>query len=347
MTIEYTKSDVTEAIATRDVELAVRILNSSLARSLDERSLSTLSYVRFNSLSIAAALKLVGRTILAGYDIDGFSIKAAVQDYLDQYNYPPDEIQFSRSLLEVLMKHNEQIGQNPIEVSGQRVPPTIGAFLSDFNDTTQLSPLENDALSILQYINNSPNVKLLTIPNRTIIKDIIELYGYLNRTVAMWDLVPSDFGPDALPKGVDHTDLNLGLLGIDREWLGSQDEAAANTQSSTTPAVAVAQPHATEATPAITKTKQLSQRAVSPAEQVSPAHLSGIAPKFQIPLNKDLNLSTKERSGLVFDQPTNVDLQAEQQQRTDAAAAETKKAADIQAKLEALKQRKDGDSQSN
>lgn len=58
-------------------------------------------------------------------------------------------------------------------------------------------------------------------------------------------------------------------------------------------------------------------------------------PAFQIPLQKNLDLSTSQRSGLVFDQQTNVDFDAENQKR----AEEKRNQLAIQDKLEALKKR--------
>lgn len=68
-----------------------------------------------------------------------------------------------------------------------------------------------------------------------------------------------------------------------------------------------------------------------------------IAPMFKIPLQGDLDLSTRQRSGLVFDQPTNIDLNEEGRLR----AEEQRNQAAIQAKLEALKQRSGVDDENN
>lgn len=66
-------------------------------------------------------------------------------------------------------------------------------------------------------------------------------------------------------------------------------------------------------------------------------------PTFRIPLQKNLDLSTQPKSGLVFDQPTNVDLDQEAANQ----AQERRNQMAIQAKLEALKQRQSSDEDAN
>lgn len=72
------------------------------------------------------------------------------------------------------------IGQRPIQVAGTEVVPEVGQWLKDFRDF--LKRRKPDALLMIEYMNSSSNVSLLSPEERTQLDSVLKTYFYLNQS---------------------------------------------------------------------------------------------------------------------------------------------------------------------
>lgn len=72
------------------------------------------------------------------------------------------------------------IGQRPIQVAGAEVPPEVGQWLKDFRDF--LKRRKPDALLMVEYMNSSPNVRLLSAEERAQLDSVLKIYFYLHQS---------------------------------------------------------------------------------------------------------------------------------------------------------------------
>lgn len=285
---------ITDAVTYLDPERAREVL-SAVAKTpgteIAPEDLVRLNYLRLTSLNEDRVLDLVKRSVLTPYTMEGYSLEQKFIDYIEQLDYVPFIMDFVYKLRDTLSGHQEFLGTKPINVGGRNVPPTVGNWLADYLEFTR--DAERDALQQLKYINNAPNVKFLSLPQKRVLQNLITIYDHLSNYIEAWESIPDDMSPEEKKRLQDR--------------LTKIFDAEASVES----ASAIPTGVGTVAPPVPT------------------------TPNFKIPTMKDLDLSTRERSGLIFDQKTNVDLDEESKIR----AEEKRNQSAIQAKLEALKRR--------
>jgi hypothetical protein len=293
---------VSEILTTRDALAAIRLLGSAEAVDLDAKSKTMLAYIRMNSLSADRLLQLMKSSILVAYEIPDFDLHDSFHEYLQQYDYAPEEVEICERLIEIIRQNQEQLIDTPIEVRGRRVPPTVDNFINDYVASSAEDPLKRDALTVLQYFNTSLAVRTLPQSKREVLKNVIQLYNYCNQTARVWELIPDNLAVDDLPKQLSIQTVGQALLGVDMEDLEGDvgDDLA---------------------------------QLISP--EFTPSSQPSLQSDFHMPQPKDMDLSTQPKSGLVFDQPTNINMDEQAQM----LAEEKRNQQAIQAKLEALKKR--------
>lgn len=289
---------ITDAITYLDQERAREVLSyvaKHPSTQLDPGDQARLNYLRLTSIDEDRALGLMQRSILAAYTIEGYQLEQKLVDYLEQLEYAPDIMDFVYKLRDILSSHNEQLGSKEIVVGGKQTPPTIGNWLADYSAFAGKN--QHDALLQVKYVNTSQNAKILSAAEKRVLQSLISIYDHLQRYIEMWELIPDEFPPD------EQQELKRKLEQIFDSELPTAEQS-------------VSEP-------------------VEPASSTPIEAARPVAPSFKIPLQKDLDLSTAKRGGLVFDQPTNVNLDDEMQSQTEKRRNELA----IQAKLEALKQK--------
>lgn len=306
------QAQIDEAIKYRDPVLARDVLIATAKDSqlkLPRPDYLHLNYLRMNSLDQDRVLNLIKESILAAYQIPGFDLEQKITDYFELLEYPPFQIDFVYKLKAVLDQHQEILGTQKITVNGKTASPTIANWILDYQ--TLSSTTSKDALGELKYINNAPNLKGLTIPQRKVLQSIIRIYDRVAQLAELWEVIPEKLPPEQIEEF--------------RQWATKKLEEEYGTE--------------------------IPEQGVSPVEVVNtqpapkPEPLPSIieqpsAPNpYKIPLQKDLDLSTQPKKGLVFDMPTNIDLDQEAvaRKKRDEEQAQLQK---IQSKLEDLKKRK-------
>lgn len=185
------QSTIESAINTQDSPQAIHVLGmikKDPSLNVDHRVVWHLSYVRMNSLSPEQLLALMHESILAAYALPNFDLDFRIKDYLEQIDNVGEEIQFTQGLLKVIDTSDEVLGAQNITLKNNLVKPTIGNWIEDYVSFPSSAP-EKDALTELEYMNKSPNVKVLSEPEKNILKNIIKLYDHAVDTVALYNSI--------------------------------------------------------------------------------------------------------------------------------------------------------------
>ncbi|HMQ01584.1 MAG TPA: hypothetical protein PKD79_00730 [Candidatus Doudnabacteria bacterium] len=290
-----------DALNTKDQALAIALLASDRNQGggLDNLARQQLSYVRFNSLSVSAAAELMKESLLAAYQIPGYVLSDWFKEYINQYEYLPEAMELCKQASQIISNNQELLGNQPLLLDGAKVPPTISSWLKHYALGVSTADSSNP-LELMRYFNTNPDLRVLTEGQKTILKDLIKLNNFCQQVVVLWE---------SLPEQVDLTQLPKSLQGLLDPLTSSWDEETTTNTETLTPTIA----------PVTTETQQ-----------------ENLANEFSFSPQNNFDLHVQPQRGLVFDQPTNVDLDVESANRAEQA----KKHQEIQAKLEALKQRK-------
>lgn len=308
------QQQVNKAIHSLDSSLAWDIL-ADVAKSsdikLDSSDELKLNYLRILGLSQERLLELLNKSILTAFQIEGYNLVNKLFDYMELLDEPEIVIDFMKKLAEVISSHGELLGNQSIIVKGGKVEPTIANWILDYDGFVQ--NLNRDALSEMKYINTSANTKILTVPQRNLLQSLLKIYDICRNYVEVWNEIPSKLPPDELKELNDY--FNRKVAQIEK------------VSSSVIDNVSIELPPVSQ---------QVGQPASQPVAVEAPVEQPATPPPFAIPLQKDLDLSAQPKRGLVFDQPTNINLKQEAKARAEAADQQQT----IEAKLQALKQRK-------
>ena len=115
-------------------------------------------------------------TVLRANLVDVFEhteqLYAAVQ-------YDPQILANYRKIFtKALEEASEPLGRSEIFVGKNRVPPLAKNWLADFNQFSALGP-KKTVVDELQYLNQSPNVKILTAEEKEILKRFLHFYNWI------------------------------------------------------------------------------------------------------------------------------------------------------------------------
>ncbi len=290
---------ISEAITYLDQGRAREVLSyvsKNPSQKLDPADLIRLNYLRLTSIDEERALGLIKQSLLAAYSMEGYQLEQKLVDYIDQLEYIPDIMDFIYKLREIFETHTEQLGSKEIVIAGKSVQPIIGNWLADYQAFAGKN--SHDALLQIKYINSSANVRNLSTAEKKVLQSIIGIYDHLIRYIEMWESIPDEFPED------EKRELQQKVERMFNEGLTNPND---ETKLPTT---------------------EIEESITSSVQQVE-------TPAFKIPLQKDMDLRTEKRGGLVFDQTTNVNIDDEMKSQTERKRNEQA----IQAKLEALKQK--------
>lgn len=212
MTTEQ-QNTITATIETQDSLTAIRLLGlkkKDPSFELDDQTELELRYVRMNSLSAEQLLNLMGESILAAYMIPDFDLYIRIKDYIDQLDNVGEEIKFTQGLLKVLDVSDEVLGNANISLKSSPVKATIGNWLEDYS-SYPTGGRGKDALSEVEYMNKSPNVKLLSDSEKNVLKNIITIYDKAVQTIALYDSIEVPKSQKELYKDYDLYELIPGL----------------------------------------------------------------------------------------------------------------------------------------
>lgn len=301
---------INQIISRQDVSAAA----STLAKfkhgkiKLSDLDILKLKYIRMLSLDPDSALQLIKQSVIVTSDLPDFEFDKKIEDYVNNLEHVPLVIEFISKLLLILQKHSELLGSKSIQVNQSNDSPTIANWLKDYENWTLGK--DRDALTQINFINTSPNVKILTLQQKNFLQRIIKIYDLCKNYVEFWESIPDTIDEASLKEFKDYVEQKFAKLDDVQE---------------------------------LPKREIVKDVIVEP--QINQSQIirnSPVSSNFQIPGQRDMDLSTEKSGGLVFDQPTNVNLDSEMQKR----AEDKRNQAAIQAKLEALKKRQGIDEES-
>jgi hypothetical protein len=330
-----------EALKGLSARAAVEVLNYARKNNnvnLDQKTILQLTYIRMISLSFDQLVELFNKSILTAYSIADFKLSDQVVKYADLLFNPTQEIEVYRKLAGILEKNQEQLGTKNILVGNQSLPPLISNWIKDYNSGTQ-----HDALYQMKYINGSANVKTLSPEEHAILLDILKLYDKCISMVQMWDSLPvSEDQP------IDSKEFRLSDYFPDMEEVEEFD--VVENEEDAEPVTPAPIPKPIPKEPVIIERKHPVKIAAS-IDVPTPTQKIVIKPVVPKPkpqppqppqqheepftLGQPAAVKDREKRGLVFDQPTNIDLSKIEAE----AKKQEQKQQDIANKLEELKKR--------
>ena len=335
---------IKEIIETQDTREAVRVLvaqKKSPDVKIDQDLLIQLQYVRMNSLNPKELLGLLKTSVLAIYSIPEFLLSERIEDYLEQLDDIPEEISFYESFVKLLESHEEVIGGADLTIDGKKFTPSIQNLIKDYNSATNQQAVKN-ALTEVQYFSSSKVLSLLPENQRAVVKDIIKSYDDALEKLNEWNSIPQPQNPQEAAKLLDGFDLYKTIPGLEEDL---EEESLAQSSKpkpslELNPAQKGYQPK--PQTDAIATPKPKAVQAVqAPQQEISDKRTGS---NFKIPLQKNIDLRTQPKRGLVFED-TNIDVEKEKSDKIAREELERKQQEsvqeNIQSKLNELKKRKD------
>lgn len=314
---------INEAIKYRDPERAREVL--ALARN--DQSIvvpkpieNQLNYIRFTALNPEQIYNLLKSSIIDAFKINEYDLEQKIVDIFELLEYPPAQIDFLYHLKSILEQHQELLGNQKIVIKDKQYTPTIGNWILDYVSTIRKD--SQDALGEMRYINSGKNLRILTIPQKKILQKILRIYDRTTQLIELWEAVPENLPPDQLSEFESWVTTQL------KEGYGQ--EAVSEPASTVPPVKSVASVVVPEP---ITKSipQPLSRKPVPiiPSQPDAP-------PLYKIGTKDKLNLETNQKKGLIYDTPTNIDIDKEAKAKLHRQAELLK----IQVKLDDLKKRK-------
>ncbi len=358
MTDEQLQSEVESIFFTQDAREAIRLSRKLKAERVlsdfAKQLLSQLRFIRMASLTEDDLVELLKEHLPVAYSIPDFDLAEKIEWYIDQKEWPPFQVTAAKKIKSVLETHQAHIGQADITVKNKSQPSTIGNWLLDYSEYPSHEG-QRDALSELEYINKSPNIKNLAPHEVNVLKNLLKLYDYVTKLVADWDAVPLPKSEAEAFKGFDLYDYIPGIDKneveeiLDEPVADESNIASASAAPTPNPYQPMPQPNApltplprTIPNPGLTIPKQrpvMQDVAPKPRPAVKyNADHSAAPPPTAADAAKvrDLiNHKPTDRRGVTMD-PTNIKIDEEQQR---IAQQRDKKAAEIQRKLAALRDR--------
>lgn len=355
MITKITSQLILEAYNRKDMKLAVELLTSPDNEVLTENDRIKLSYIRFNSLDISRALALLQNSVLLAYEIPGFSLMRAVEQFLLEYNFPPDEYEFCRTTLTILKNNSELLHTGAIIVRGKKVQGSIGNLIDEYLANSSEDAHNRDALSLVNFLNKNSVSTVLTENKRKILRDILGLYNFCQQNVALWESIPDEISPEMVPPELLQENHLKLMIKADDDLLSpdlDESENQVRDLDINIPSQSIVESEQSVISPPdkLRSASLNSGFVPKPAGSVNPASINRVQnrPPVTLPV-KDIALNPKpvpanlRKRGLIFDEPTNVKLEEiphNPEEVNSVSSSKSKSAPDIAAKLQDLKQRK-------
>ncbi len=317
-----------DALLYRNPRAAIVLLNSDGdGQTLDRSTKIKLTYVRMISLSLDQLLELLETSLLIPYDLPDFLLTEMITKYIDSDLNVQNESKLLLKLKEIIEKNQESIGSKELIVGGKKIPPTTQNWIADYNSFYAVGGGDHDPLNQIKYINSSDNVRGLDEKSKIILIDILKLYDRSVSFTILWDSLEVS---DNVGQLFEEKDITEFLPDLEEESSG----ASLNTQTTVNEPVAQ-NVQLGEPEPPFQNNTTLAPD-TQQAKIDRNLQVGSDENEFKIPQQRDLDLSRQAKRGLVFDEPTNVDLTEVAKRREE----ELKKQRAIDEKLNALKQRK-------
>ncbi|HMR55105.1 MAG TPA: hypothetical protein PKD34_00735 [Candidatus Doudnabacteria bacterium] len=319
-----------EALLYRNPRAAIALLNDT-SNELDRPTQIKLTYVRMISLSLDQLLELLEDSLLIPYDLPDFLLTEMITKYIESDLNVKNESELLLKLKEIIEKNQESIGSKELNLAGKKVPPTTQNWISDYNAYYVTGNENHDPLNQIKYINSSENIKGLDEKSKAILLDILKLY---DRSVSFTKLWNSIEVTDNVGQIFQETDITQFLPDLEEESSSPSPEQQLVTEE---PALAPAQVAQDIQPERVVQNNTPSVGVDTQQAKIDRnLYVDADSEDFKIPQLRDLDLSRQAKRGLVFDEPTNIDLTEVAKRREE----ELKKQKAIDEKLNALKQRK-------
>lgn len=340
------QNQIQSAIKYFDLEAAIKII-STLQKTgeldMSDPDILKLYYIRINSLSTNQLYEVLKSSMLVAYEIEDYKLSESLKEFFLQYNFIPEEVELCSKIIKLLQTSEEVLGTKYISLLGKDTAPYIHYWISDHANA--VGSKKRDALSLMQYLNTSPNVKTLTQHERYILKDVLEIYDYCEDIVSLWEQLPDkidDRDIEASQQAFDWTPLVMGFPDDTDGISGSSTPV----QTPTVPAITRSTPKLPEfdsarPTPSPTLSENKFTR---PADSLPTDVTPQPKPSMNVPnqyatnagkVNELINHKPKSKIGVVMD-PTNVKLEDEKRRLSQDRSDQTDM---IQFKLTELRNR--------
>lgn len=334
------------------IKLIQKLKTESSLSEYAQSLLPQLNFIRIASLSNDQLVELLKEHLLSAYTIPGYDLALKIESYVDQIDLVIDRVNVCRNIKSLLEKHALVFGTDTIAIKDRSLTANIASWIADYN-SYPLKGGNRGALSELDYLNKSSNVKKLEPAEKEVLKNILKLYDYVCNFIASWDAIPT---PANEKEAFQDFDLYKFIPGLEEDEGTPQNSTVTSasvtlntisqpvivpTQTAPKPSVKLPQFDAARPTPSATlhENKGTGKPIPKPATPVSPpAHTMNVPSEYSAnpgEIYDIINQRAKTKVGVVMD-PTNVRLEEEKrridQNRNDQADV-------IQLKLTELRNR--------
>lgn len=303
--IDVLEHKIIQAIRHLDNRLAWEVLvmaSKDQSIQLDPAVKLKLNYIRLNSLSPNQVSILLEKSILTTFEIEGYDLLQRIVDYTELLDSVPDQVEFVQRLRSILENHQEILGPGKLVSDGKQTSSTIANWLLDYKK--HLLNRNSSALEELKYINTSENPKLLSSTDRIKLQSVLKLYDLVLQYTEFWSSIPDQLSDEEYVKFENYLSSEWEKIELQNNSVDSDIE-----------------------NPKLVMIDESRTKGVT--TQDSRIALDSVITKQNQP-------KPQEKRGLVFDVPTNIDLEEVEQESKKQDQAQQQ----IADKLAALKQRK-------
>ena len=136
----------------------------------------------FNNLSSSERINLLKEYLATMFSL-GLDVKGYIQDALGVYGSLKPIQDDAQNLIIALTKSNERLGSNVEAFKNKNFLPTVANWLKEYQGVLGSEKVgsnnEAGAFHILKFLDNSPFVKFLSIPEKEVLRSILDLYNWL------------------------------------------------------------------------------------------------------------------------------------------------------------------------
>ncbi len=323
-----------ESLTYLNAKAAVSLLNSiqkDPTIQFDDQTKTKLMYVRMMSLSEDQLIALLSKSMVTAYTLPGFNLSENIKSFVDQLLDQKREIEFDKRLVKVFQNHQENLPDSNISL--QNWIKDYEAFLGPNGG--------HDPLTQISYANSSGNFKNLGDDQKLVLKDLLKIYDRAALMSRFWDNLQVPADKNELYKDYD---LYTLIPDLEEDTIESiyQDTIENIPEEVKSLDSTLAGQSTQYPAPPISKSipKPLSNVVNAPAPSMKSL---AVPSPYKVPLQKDLDLAAQPKKGLVFDLPTNIDLDKEttarKKREEEKIQREKAQQLKIQVKLEDLKNR--------
>ena len=183
------------SVALRCIDEVTKLLEEQ-GRNLDQATRTELEtmlvrfkWIAFVNIDDDSCLDLIEHHLIDAYLIDDYDFEEFLAKRVTLMQLEQLQVPFMEQVLEKLDRSTLEIGKVQLNVGGRSLPPTIGSWIKSYLEFPSASAYR-DNLEELKFVNQSPDTKNLSQPERDLLTKLLKVYDGLRNAVEKYKSLP-------------------------------------------------------------------------------------------------------------------------------------------------------------